>query len=59
MNDLYPSYTLIFLVFNLLGWWFNGKPFISWWWFILIVCSEIIIASLLYAWTKKMLELKR
>ncbi len=57
--EIYPSYTMIFLVFNLLGWWYKGQPFISWWWFILIYSLEIIMQSILLAITKKMLEIKR
>lgn len=49
---IYPDYTMIFLVFNLLGWWFKGKPFISWWWFILIAGIEIIFSTLTLAIAK-------
>ncbi len=57
--DIYPSYTLIFLVFNLLGWWFNGQPFFSWWWFIPIVLTQLIFSSLLLAVANKMIKLRR
>ena len=55
-KDIYPSYLLIFIVFNLLGWWFKGKPFFSWWWIVLVIVAEILILSLTMAITKKMLE---
>jgi hypothetical protein len=57
--EIYPSYTMIFLIFNLLGWWYKGQPFFSWWWFIPIVVLQIIINSLILAITKKMLEVKQ
>lgn len=59
MTDIYPSYTLIFLVFNLLGWWFKGQPFFSWWWFIPIIAIQITISSLILAITKKLIEIKK
>jgi len=46
-KDIWPGYTLVFLVFNLLGWWFKGKPFISWWWFILIFGAEILLGVIM------------
>ena len=59
MTDIYPSYTMIFLIFNLLGWWFRGKVFFSWWWFIPIVVIQIVTTSLTLALTKKVLEVKK
>lgn len=56
--NIYPSYTLIFVVFNLLGWWYKGKPFISWWWFILIISIEIIMEALILSISKVALGLK-
>ena len=58
MKDIYPSYTMIFLVFNLLGWWYKGEPFISWWWFALIITIEIIIQSLILGLTKNILKMQ-
>ena len=58
MTDIYPSFVMIFLVFNLLGWWFNGQPFFSWWWFIPIVIIQILMQSLVLAITKRMLLIK-
>ena len=55
--DIYPSFTFVFLVFNLLGWWYKGQPFISWWWFIPIVVIQIIIQALMLALTKQMLKI--
>ena len=55
-KDIYPSYLLIFVVFNLLGLWFKGHTFFSWWWLILVIVVEILILSLTMAITKKMLE---
>ncbi len=54
--DIYPSYTLIFVVFNLLGWWYKGQTFFSWWWFIPIFAIQIIVQSLILAITKRMLR---
>ncbi len=59
MVNIYPNYTMIFVLFNLLGWWFKGQPFINWWWFILIAGIEIIIQSLLLAITNKLTEFKK
>ena len=59
MVDIYPSYTMIFVVFNLLGWWFKGQTFFSWWWFPPIFAVEIIMQSLVLAITKKMIEVKQ
>jgi len=56
MVNIYPSYAMIFLVFNLLGWWFRGKPFFNWWWFILIFAIQIIIESLILAITKNLIK---
>jgi len=58
MVDIYPSYTMVFLVFNLLGWWFKGQPFFSWWWFVPIVIIGIIIQSLILAITKQVIKMK-
>ena len=57
--DIYPSYIMIFLVFNLLGWWYKGQPFFSWWWFVPITIIQIIVGALILAITKKMVEIKR
>jgi hypothetical protein len=57
--EIYPSYIMIFLIFNLLGWWYKGQPFFSWWWFVPIAVLQIIISSLILAITKRMLEVKR
>lgn len=56
MVEIYPSYTLIFLVFNLLGWWFKGQTFFSWWWFIPVIVVQVVIQSLSLAITKKILR---
>jgi hypothetical protein len=45
-KDIWPSYTFVFLVFNLAGWWFRGKTFISWWWFILLFGIEVVLITL-------------
>jgi len=45
--NIYPSFTLIFVVFNLLGWWFKGEPFFNWWWVILVWVLQIIMSSIL------------
>lgn len=58
MSNIYPSFAMIFVVFNLLGWWFKGQPFFSWWWFIPIVAIQLISESLLLAITKRMLQIK-
>jgi uncharacterized membrane protein HdeD (DUF308 family) len=47
---------MIFLVFNLLGWWFKGKPFFSWWWFILIGILEILLSAIILAITKELMN---
>jgi hypothetical protein len=57
MKDIYPSYTLVFVIFNLLGWWFKGSVFFSWLWFILIAGIEILLSSLLLAITKQILKI--
>ena len=57
--DIYPSYTLIFLVFNLLGWWFKGQPFFSWWWFTPIIFTQLILSSLLLAIANRMIKLRK
>jgi len=52
MVSIYPSFTLLFLVFNLLGWWFKGVPFFNWWWLVLIMGLQIITEVLILALTK-------
>jgi hypothetical protein len=49
---IYPDYTMIFLVFNLLGWWYRGQPFFSWWWFVAVAGIEIIFSALTLAIAK-------
>ena len=56
--NLYPSSTLVLLVFNLLGWWFKGQPFFSFWWFVLIFASDIVLQALTLAITKQMMKSK-
>jgi len=56
MNNIYPSYIMIFLVFNLLGWWFKGKPFFSWWWFVLIGILEILLSAIILSITKQLMK---
>ena len=56
--NIYPSFTMVFLVFNLLGWWYKGQPFISWWWFILIIAVQIIMESLILAITKSIIKIR-
>jgi hypothetical protein len=57
--ELYPNYTMIFLTFNLLGWWYKDVPFFSWYWFILIRIMEIFMHTLTLAITKKVLAINR
>ena len=51
--EIYPSFTMLFVIFNLLGWWFKGQPFFSWWWVVLVYILQIIMEALLLAITKK------
>lgn len=48
MTDIYLSFAMIFLVFNLLGWWYK-EPFFSWGWFILVLVVHVILQSLVLA----------
>jgi hypothetical protein len=59
MKDIYPSYTMLFVVFNLLAWWFKGSILISWWWFALIAVLEILFSALLLAIAKKAVEMRQ
>ena len=54
--ELYPSITLVFVVFNLLGWWYRGKVFFSWWWMVPIYVVQIIVLALMNKLMKAMLE---
>ncbi len=56
--EIYPSYAMVFLIFNLLGWWYKGQPFFSWWWFVPIIALEIIIKSLLLSIVSKIANIK-
>lgn len=56
--SIYPNYILIFLVFNLLGWWFKGHIFFSWWYFIPIAVITIVIDILAITIAKQILQLK-
>lgn len=58
MINIYPSYTLIFIMFNLLGWWYKGQPFFSWWWIIPVIIIQILIEALTLSIMKKLVEIK-
>ena len=50
--DIYPSYVMIFVVFNLLGLWYKGQVFFSWWYLLPIAILQIILASIILAIAK-------
>ena len=56
--EIYPSYTMVFVIFNLLGWWFKGQPFFSWWWILPVWIFQIITEALILAITKRMIQIK-
>jgi len=56
--EIYPSFTMIFVVFNLLGLWFKGEIFFNWWWILPIVLFQIVMQSLILAITQNILKIK-
>ena len=47
MKNIYPSFTFVFVIFNLLFVWFKGKTYFNWWWIIIIFILEIIILAII------------
>lgn len=46
IEKIYPSYTMLFTIFNLIYIFFKNKPYINWYWIILMFSIEYLLIAI-------------